>query len=277
VLVATDIAARGIDVDGISHVVNYDFPMHSEDYVHRIGRTGRAGKKGVAITFLTPREGGLMSHIQVFTHQKIAEMPVPTREDVLASRDERFIKRLGEQFNDKDMERSRRLVAKLVESQMDVADIAAAAILLARAGESILKLDAPLETPKPKTEVTFDRKARNVEPQQTEKPVHADRKAPFKSGKPWQEGSKTQPRRPQESGMVTLWMNLGNTHGLRPGDVVGAIASEVGIPGRAIGEIDIRSDHTFVDVMEKHVRAVLRSSDGQYFLHGKSVTLRLAN
>jgi ATP-dependent RNA helicase DeaD len=111
----------------------------------------------------------------------------------------------------------------------------------------------------------------------SEKPAYAGRKAPFKPGKSWQESSQSQPRRQQEPGMVTLWMNLGNTHGLRPGDVVGAIASEVGIPGRAIGEIDIRSDHTFVDVLEKHVRAVLRSSDGQYFLHGKSVTLRLAN
>jgi ATP-dependent RNA helicase DeaD len=276
-LVATDVAARGLDIEDLSHVINYDLPADGEDYVHRIGRTGRAGKKGIAITFLTPREGGLMSHIQAFTRQKIAEMPVPTREDVLASRDERFIKRLTEQLSGKDLERSRRLVARLAESQMDLADIASAAIQLARAGESILKLDATVETTKPKTEVTFDRKARNVEPLPTEKPVHADRKAPFKPPKPWQEGSQTQPRHQQEPGMVTLWMNLGNTHGLRPGDVVGAIASEVGIPGRAIGEIDIRSDHTFVDVLEKHVRTVLRSSDGQYLLHGKSVTLRLAN
>ncbi|MDP3449854.1 MAG: DbpA RNA binding domain-containing protein, partial [Anaerolineaceae bacterium] len=80
-----------------------------------------------------------------------------------------------------------------------------------------------------------------------------------------------------ESGMVRLWMNLGNANGIRPGDVVGAIASESGIPGRAIGEIDIRSDHTFVDVAEQHVKMVLKASEGKYRLRGKPVLLRLAD
>ena len=190
---------------------------------------------------------------------------------------ERFIQRLTDQVTGGDLDRSRRLVAKLAEAQIDLADIAAAAIHLARAGESILKLDAPVETARPKVAVTPVRIHRDPEPVSSEKPARSERKAPFKPGKKYPEGDKAGPRREQEPGMVTLWMNLGNSHGLRPGDVVGAIASEVGIPGRAIGEIDIRSDYTFVDVMEKHVRTVLHGSDGKYFLHGKPVTLRLAN
>lgn len=257
-------------------MINYDLPADGEDYVHRIGRTGRAGKKGIAITFITPREGGQMSHIQAFTRQKIAEMPAPSREDVLASRDERFIQRLAGQLTNKDLERSRQMVQKLVEAQMDLADIAAAAIQLARGGESILKPDAAVENPRAKAEPTPARTDRRPG-LYSEKPVHAERKLPFESGKKRREGGKAQPRRGQEPGMVTLWMNLGNTHGLRPGDVVGAIAGEVGIPGRAIGEIDIRNDYTFVDVMEKHVHTVLHHSDGKYFLHGRPVTLRLAN
>ena len=265
-LVATDVAARGLDIEDVSHVVNYDIPNDAEDYVHRIGRTGRAGKKGVAITFLHPRDRVRRKEIEAYTHQPMKEYQLPTREEVQSRRDERFIQKMYEQLIHDAPDREMTMVAQLVEMGVDPADIAAVAIKMARAGERELpvgEIIEPAEQPRAERKYARREAARNAK----------DPSWTPREGK----GAPSRARRPQEAGMVRLQMNLGDAQGIRPGDVVGAIASEAGIPGRAIGEIDIRRNCTFVDVSEKHVRQVLKVSEGRYQLRGHPVMLTLAN
>ncbi len=262
-LVATDVAARGLDIEDVSHVFNYDLPQDAEDYVHRIGRTGRAGRKGIAITFLTPRERSKLGYLEAFTRQPMQEMRLPTAAEVLERRDAHFIERLTLQMIAGSAERERALLAQLAEGGLDALDLAVAAMQLARGVESNFAL-AEISELAPRRE---DKKG--AEPR-------ARRQSTRKGWVNVEETPGTRGSRPQEAGMVRLRMNLGETHGLRPRDVVGAIASEVGIPGQAIGCIEIREHYSFVDVAEKHVNRVLRESGGKYFLRGKPVMLTLA-
>ncbi len=264
-MVATDVAARGLDIAGVSHVFNYDVPADAEDYVHRIGRTGRAGKKGIAITLLTPKERGRQNQIQAYTKQPIIEFSLPSVEVVKAKRDDRLIARISEQLLAGITPAERALVARMSELGLSEVEIAVASIRLIRSAEgSIATKDIQ--------EPVRESKHQRIEERRSSNDKHRE-KWSSKSGAE----DRKSPRGKQEPGMVRLWMNLGNSNGIRPGDVVGAIASESGIPGRAIGEIDIRTDHTFVDVMEQHVKMVLKASEGKYRLRGKPVLLRLAD
>lgn len=271
-MVATDVAARGLDIAGVSHVFNYDVPADAEDYVHRIGRTGRAGKKGIAVTFLTPKERGRLNQIQAYTKQPMIEFSLPSVDAVKARREDRLINRISEQLLAGVTPAEREFVGRMNELGLSPVEIAVAAIRLVRAGEGTISTK---EIQEPAQESKYKRldERRAGNDRQREKwnsktssgsGVSSDQKRPARGGT-------------KESGMVRLWMNLGNANGIRPGDVVGAIASESGIPGRAIGEIDIRSDHTFVDVAEQHVKMVLKASEGKYRLRGKPVLLRLAD
>jgi ATP-dependent RNA helicase DeaD len=286
-LVATDVAARGLDIENVSHVINYDVPNDPEDYVHRIGRTGRAGRKGIAITLLTPRERRRLKMIEGYTKTKIVEQSAPTREQVLANRDQRFLQRISDQMAKKsDTSRERAILAQLSENNIDLAEIALAAIRLARATESAIPAE---EIALPAFEPSSSRARREAEKHADIRPYTDNKKAgkgmpqPVYKNEPFDpfKKSKASPLlrwdKRQQTGMVRLKMNLGNAHGLRPSDVVGAIASEVGIPGRAIGEIEIKRTHTFVEISENHVRQVLAESTGQYQLHGKPVLLKLAS
>jgi ATP-dependent RNA helicase DeaD len=274
-LIATDVAARGLDIEDISHVFNFDIPMDAEDYVHRIGRTGRAGRKGIAILFISPRERRRLKQIEAYTHQTIIENRIPTSAEILARRDDRFMQLLTEQLGKGSISRERAVISKLEETCFGLVEIAAAAIQLARAGESNLPIEEIFEQ---NTETKQKYKSKNnfdsisVSEGSKKKSRSSSQKVKG-DAVPFLHGDK----RPREAGMVRLWMNLGKTHGVHPSDIVGAIAGEVGIPGKAIGEIDIRKDHTYVDVSEQHAQQVVRESGGKYFMRGKPVTLRLAN
>jgi ATP-dependent RNA helicase DeaD len=264
-LVATDVAARGLDIEDVSHVFNYDLPNDAEDYVHRIGRTGRAGRKGIAITFVTPRERRYVPLIERFTGQPLHEVAIPSREQIRALRDQRFMQRLTEQLGRGKINGERALIAELEQTSFDLVEIAAAAIQLARASESNLPILEISELP-PEPVGRHERPAQN-------------RKDAGLRGRPAVGKSRRESaggHRQNDGAMVRLKMNLGGQHGLRPSDVVGAIAGEVGIPGRAIGAIDIHDQFTLVDVAEKHAGKVLRESCGAYSLRGKAVTLTLA-
>ncbi len=267
IMVATDVAARGLDIAGVSHVFNYDIPADAEDYVHRIGRTGRAGKKGVAITLLTPRERGKLNQIQSYTKQVINEFSLPSIDAVKARREERLITRLSGQLVAGVSPAEKALIDHISELGLTPTEIAVAAIRILRANEGAVK---SIEVP----DIARESKRKKFD----DKRGMADRQQEKWGTKPSKSSSrKPASGAPREQGMVRLWMNLGNVNGIRPGDVVGAIAGESGIPGRAIGEIDIHNDHTFVDVMEQHVKVVLKASESKFRLRGKPVILRLAD
>ncbi len=267
IVVATDVAARGLDIQGLSHVINYDAPNDADDYLHRVGRTGRAGQKGIAITFFTPRERGLLKGIESYTRQAMTELPMPTKEAVLDRREERFMEKLLAALATNASKRDRDLVARMAESPYTIEEIAAAAISMARGTEKEIALPAV------------------PEPARADARVDSREYSPKKKGYPKtfvpeiQHGSKKKMHRKgqhHEEGMVRLQMNLGSADGIHPNDVVGAIAGETGIPSRSIGKIDIFDRHAFVDVSERDFTRILQASDGQYKLRGKAVRLKLA-
>lgn len=249
-LVATDVAARGLDIDDVSHVINYDIP-DIEAYVHRIGRTGRAGKSGIALTLVTPRDRRRLQMIEAFTRQPIARASLPTADDILKRRDAQFLLGMSEHL-DQSHDRERSMVVQLVEAGYDLENIAAAAIQLARAGEQ----QRPIE----------DVREVHVRSQQ-----HAKRRERSES-----RVERSRSKGDREPGMVRFTMNVGEAQGIRPRDVVGAIASEADIPGRAIGAIDIQSQQTFVDVSERHAGKVLRKMK-HCKLRGRPVVFKTAD
>jgi ATP-dependent RNA helicase DeaD len=279
-LVATDVAARGLDIENVSHVINYDFPQDAEDYVHRIGRTGRAGKTGIAITFLTPSERGRQKEVVSYTHQPAIDCSLPTYEEVEARKEDRLVEKLSEQLMVGVTPAERNLIEHLGEVGMNSMEIAVAALRMMRAGETKLQtadLNEPIREPRrEKYEGRNDRSSSNSREKWNDKGGDF-RKGPRSDSRSEGRKGSRKAAGPVESGMVRLYMNLGNQNGIRPGDVVGAIASEVGIPGKAIGEITIMSDHTLVDVSENHVSKVLAASTGKYQLRGKPVKRRLAD
>ncbi|MCC7360266.1 MAG: DEAD/DEAH box helicase [Anaerolineales bacterium] len=212
IVIATDVAARGLDVERIARVVNYDIPGDPEAYVHRIGRTARAGRAGQAVLFVTPREERMLREIERYTRQKITRAKLPTRADVAARRLALFKERLLAALERDDLEFYLPLLGEVAaESGRDMAEIAAAAARLAHG-------DQPLVVP--------------VEPAPEAVPV-------------------------AEDGMVRLFIAAGRVSGVRPADIVGAIANEAGVPGKAIGAIDIYDDFTFVDVPAEYYAQVL--------------------
>jgi ATP-dependent RNA helicase DeaD len=229
IVIATDVAARGLDVDRISHVVNYDMPNDVEAYVHRIGRTGRAGRSGVAVLFVSPRERRMMQDIERFTGQRIQAMKMPTRADVAARRMAMFKESIRKTLAEGDLDLYLTLVEELVEEGLDLAEVAAAAARLARK-------DKPLEV--------------ELEPEPREMPQ-------------------------TEDGMVRLFIPAGSRAGVRPADIVGAIANEADVPGKAIGAIDIYDFFTFVEIPSRYSRQVLERM-AQATIRGRQVEVRVA-
>ncbi len=218
IVVATDVAARGLDVDTIGRVVNYDIPHDPEAYVHRVGRTARAGRTGKAVLFVTPREERMMREIERFTGQKMTAAKVPSVADVAARRQKQFKDRIVKVMLDEDLELYLSLVQELAdETGRDLAEIAAAAMSLAR-GEKPLVAEA----------------AAAMEPVSSR----------------------------VDAGMVRLYINAGRSSGVRPADIVGAIANESGLAGRLIGAIDIFEDYALADVPSDSLAQVLASMMG---------------
>ena len=249
VLVATDVAARGLDIDDISHVFNFDLPLDPEVYVHRIGRTGRAGKSGLAITLVTPAEQWRMRKIEAFTKQPTVRTVLPTIEEIQARREGELVEKVTMWLRRGRYTREREMVAELVEAGHDPWEIAAAALKVARADEK--------QRPIPQvSEVRESRDTRNRrEPRRTVDHAGAGR-ANSRQG-----GGRKSGQRSHEEGMVRLLLDAGKAHGIRPNDVVGSIAYHADIPGHTIGAIHIQDQHTLVDVPEQFVAQVLAKTN----------------
>jgi ATP-dependent RNA helicase DeaD len=271
ILVATDVAARGLDVERIGHVVNYDVPYDTESYVHRIGRTGRAGRKGEAILFIAPRERNMLRTIERATRQVIEPMNLPTVDAVNALRISKFKQRVTETISQPDAKALRPVVEQLeAETGLPLIDIAAALASMAQGTTPLLlggKGDRGGEErgglPRgglPPGGLPSGGASRGGLPR-GERPQAAERLPMSESPRPTERssGMETPPLaeplrkpRPKAAGslMETFRIEVGSTHGIKPSNVVGAIANEAGIEGVHIGRVDIREDHSFVDLPE---------------------------
>jgi ATP-dependent RNA helicase DeaD len=326
ILVATDVAARGLDVERISHVVNYDVPYDTESYVHRIGRTGRAGRSGEAILFIAPRERNMLRAIERATRQPIEHMQMPTVEAVNQQRIAKFKERIAQTIESGEAQRFRFLVDQYEqESGTSALDIAAALVSMAQ-GKSPLLLESGRSntndkgwTPTPAKErsdrpAKFERDERPAKFAREERAPHAAkperesrpereprmdrepkmerapkpvaaRPAPppapeteFHFDSDSEEGDSDvlpslfddEPARAQESAprgktderdgvkRETYRIEVGHVHGIKPGNIVGAIANEAGLEGKFIGRVDIREDHSFVDLPEGMPKQIFR-------------------
>ncbi|TXH66309.1 MAG: ATP-dependent RNA helicase, partial [Thermomonas sp.] len=228
VLVATDVAARGLDVERISHVLNYDIPYDTESYVHRIGRTGRAGRKGEAILFVAPRERGMLGAIERATRQKIEQMNLPSVDAVNERRVAKFLDKIEGALASDDLSVFRDLVERYErEKNVPAVEIAAALAQLVQG-------KTPLLLPKPvMPERTFEPRERTERPE-----------------RPQREPRERTPRDPNapDLPMKTYRIEVGYQHGAQPGHIVGAIANEADLESRYIGRIDIRDDYSLVDL-----------------------------
>jgi ATP-dependent RNA helicase DeaD len=233
ILVATDVAARGLDVDRIGHVVNYDVPYDTESYVHRIGRTGRAGRKGEAILFIAPRERNMLRAIERATRQVIEPMNLPSVDAVNTLRIAKFKQRITETIAKGDANLYRPVLEQLeTESGLALIDIAAALASLSQGSTPLLL------APKP------ERPSGQERPSAQERPGRRE---------PTPERDSRREERPRKSGpaqMETFRIEVGSVHGIKPGNIVGAIANEADIEGVLIGRVDIREDHSYVDLPE---------------------------
>lgn len=252
ILVATDVAARGLDIDDISHVINYDIPYHPESYVHRIGRTARAGKSGIAITLVTPQELNRLKRIESYTKQSIPEFPIPTEEQVKAFREAAFLTKLQNELFAETGE-STQLLNQLIAAGYNVHNIAAASIRLARAEEK----ERPIEEIRP------------ISSQRNNNARKSNKQGRRRNHK---DAVNAAVEATQEKGMVRYTIGVGKAQGVSPRDIVGAIASEANITGKAIGAIVINKELTYVDVNEKHANQISKKLK-KFWIRGYPVHL----
>ncbi len=239
ILVATDVAARGLDVQRISHVINYDIPYDPEAYIHRIGRTGRAGRAGDAILFVAPRELRMLRTIEKATRQPVERMPLPTQETITGHRLAQFKQQVGEVLTSQELEFFQQLVAEIErEQETSPHDIAAALAYLAQR-------DRPLQF-----EDTIPKDA------ERERERDRDRTSarPDREGRPTRGGerpSRDYAGHSSDLDKVRYRIDVGREHGATPQNIMGAIANEAGIEGRYIGRIEIHDDYSTVDLPDQ--------------------------
>ena len=251
ILVATDVAARGIDVDDVEAVFNYDVPQDDESYVHRIGRTGRAGREGKAFNLVVGKEVYKLREIQRYCKTRIIPQAIPSLDDVTSIKADKILDQVGEVLQDSDLSKVIDIVEKRVlEEDYTTLDLAAALLkmMMGEEGEELLEENRPL---------------RELEDLEDE----SRRSRGGRNGR----GS-----RGRNEDVARLFINIGKNQGIRPGDILGAIAGESGMPGRMVGSIDMFDNYTFVEVPREHADVVLQAMRGAK-IKGKNVHMEKAN
>lgn len=231
ILVATDVAARGIDVEEVEAVFNYDLPQDDEYYVHRIGRTGRAGRQGRSFSFVSGKEVYKLKEIQRYCKTKIYAQSVPSINDVANTKMENILAEMDKVIETEDLTKYLQAIeSKVNDSDYTAMDMAAAFLKISSSNQNEVSVE----------EVEF-----------------GDTGA-------------------EEEGMVRLFINIGKKNKAKPGDIVGAIAGESGIPGKVIGSIDMYDKYTFVEVPKDYAREVLNAMNNAK-IKGKAVAVEPAN
>ena len=267
ILVATDVAARGLDVERISHVINYDVPHDPESYTHRIGRTGRAGRSGEAILFITPREKGLLKMIERSTRQPVSPLELPSIQTVNNVRIAKFKDQISATIAEGELEQFQAIIeAYEQEHNVPAIEIAAALAKIAR-GDVPLLLDKNKREPRMETAHSDERPTRERS-DRGERPERADRFG--REDRPMRERSERSARpererapRVSEPGMQSYRIEVGHDHGVKPGNIVGAIANEANIDSKNIGRIEIYDGFSILDLpsdlpkeVMQHLKAV---------------------
>ncbi|MCU1569345.1 MAG: ATP-dependent helicase [Naasia sp.] len=270
ILVATDVAARGLDVDRISHVVNYDLPIDTESYVHRIGRTGRAGRSGDAISFVTPRERRMLTAIEKATRQPLKQMQLPTAEDVNATRLSRFDDQITAALEQSErIARFRDIIGHYVEHHdVPEADVAAALAVVAQ-GETPLLL-----SPEDERKQRFDDRERPDRGDRDRGDRDRGTRAPRGDSDRRDDGERPERRnRPSSSTLATYRIEVGKRQMVEPRQIVGALANEGGLTRDDFGGIDIRPDFSLVELPADLSDEVLNKLSGTR-ISGKLIQLR---
>ena len=250
ILVATDVVARGLDVDRVSHVINFDIPYDTESYVHRIGRTGRAGREGEAILFISPRETRMLKAIEKATKQPIVAMPVPNVNELNETRLTRFKNKVADALESNELDQWFPVIDQILEETDTTAeDLLAAFASLAQGGEQIFlsEEDVPeLNLP--------DRDRGRGEGRRDRNRDRGDSKD--------RQGKRRRDNKPDEN-MQRFKIMVGRKHDVRPGSIVGAIANEAGLDSEHIGAINIYDNFSTVDLpkgMPKEIKNILKKT-----------------
>ena len=263
-LIATDVAARGLDVEHVSHVVNYDVPTSAEAYVHRIGRTGRAGREGVAITLAEPREHRLLRNIEYLTKQKIEIATVPTVADLRARRIEMTKASLREVILAGELDHFRAVVHSLAQ-EFDIMDVAAAAVKMADAKDGADSEEIPTVAIRPERTASRHDRERAPTPK-----AGSRRHEAAKAGGKAAGGKK---RITPEWDVARLYIGAGRNSNIRPADLVGAIVNEAGVDARAIGAIQITDRFALVEVPDEIADGIIETLRATT-IKGKRVPVR---
>jgi len=287
-LIATDVAARGLDVDDIEVVFNYDLPHDGEDYIHRIGRTGRAGRSGKAITFVSGRELYKMQNIIRFTKAKIRRERIPSEEEVEEKRANSFYDSLVKTLVEGKYERQDEMIGRLLDQGYLATDIASALIHVFSVGD-----EAPQEEvkedrfPSRRDDYSrndrggdrggdrYERRDRPERSERSERPQRVDRPDRFdrperreSAAAPLSSGLKADRKSGEvshEPGMVRITLGVGREHDVQPGDIVGVIVGTTKLPKETVGVIRLQGKQSFVDVAEEHVELILSKLSGIQF------------
>jgi ATP-dependent RNA helicase DeaD len=260
ILVATDVAARGLDVPRISHVINYDLPMDNQTWVHRIGRTGRAGRSGEAILFISYNERRYLKGLERESRQRIEQMHLPTNDDVNEQRRREFCDSVTQALGSVDSSVFKALIEQVRESSGATGDELAVAVAIAMQG------DQPFLLPDERKQRKDKQTRRSDERPRREHGPRQNHNATNHNVGDQHHGVRRQerPARPRdarqtvEAGMERFRIEVGHDHGVQPGNIVGAIANEAGLDSRNIGRIDIHADHSLIDLPEGMPRQIFR-------------------
>ena len=235
ILVATDVAARGLDVERVTHVINYDMAHDCETYVHRVGRTGRAGRSGITILFATPRESRMLTNIERHTRQRIEKVTIPTDYMIQTARQQRFMANMTARLEHENLPSYRRIIEEYLKTNdVSAVDVAATLALLLNKDQAWDQKFVGHASATPAKEA----RVRSSNDSRPSRSYNDSNKS---------SGGERKPFREESSAQQELYrMDVGRVHGVKPGNIVGAIANEAGLQSRHITGLKINDDHSTV-------------------------------